>query len=330
MGGTVVEHHLEPKTVDVDGRPTSYSVGGTGFPVVFLHGWGLGPRPYTAGLLGVCRAGVRVIAPALPGFSGSDGPPLRHVSLDTFAGRIADLLDALELGKPVILVGHSFGGGVAIRLASRRPDLVRGMTLVNSVGGSPGPSRSRRVGDVRAPMRNRSWLRWWLSTLSELSARELLATLPVTAPELLPNLVLKPVTATLTGFVGMRAALADEAQDLVDSGMPVLFVWGDRDRLTTPGALSSVAGELPAEVVSGRHGWLLSSPALFSDLIVNSLVVHAMLERRRRGLATPPVVATPASLPDLLPIERRRQARHTPFPRPPLDGPSTRAGGDRP
>lgn len=92
--------------------------------------------------------------------------------------------------------------------------------------------------------------------------------------------------------------------------MPVLFVWGDRDRLITPGALSSVAGDLLPEVVRGRHGWLLSSPREFSDLLVNALVVHAMLERRRRGQAATAATA----LASLLPIERRCQARHTPLP----------------
>jgi pimeloyl-ACP methyl ester carboxylesterase len=296
------------RTVAVSGARVRLLEAGTGEPLLFLHGWGLGPASYVNGLVGLCQAGVRVLAPGLPGFSGSDGPPLRAVSLDAYADRVAALLDTLDLGKPVFVVGHSFGGGIAIRLATRRPDLVRSLTLVNSVGGAPGPSRSRPVGELRAPMDDRSWARWWLSSLGELSPRELLRTAPVTAGDLLGNLR-RPLTAVLSGLVALRASLADEATALVDSGMPVLFVWGDRDRLITPGALSSVAGDLPPEVVRGRHGWLLSSPREFADLLVNALVVHAMLERKRRGQAATAATA----LASLLPVERRRQARHSPL-----------------
>lgn len=299
------------RTVAVQGARVRLLEAGAGEPLLFLHGWGLGPASYVNGLVGLCPAGVRVLAPALPGFSGSDGPPLRRVGLDAYADRIAALLDTLDLGKPVFVVGHSFGGGVAIRLATRRPELVRSLTLVNSVGGAPGPSRSRPVGDLRAPMDDRSWARWWLSSLTELSPRELLATAPVAAGDLVGNLLRRPLTAALTGLVALRAPLADEATALVTSGMPVLFVWGDRDRLVTPGALSSVAGDLPPEVVRGRHGWLLSSPREFSDLLVNALVVHVMLERRHRGQPAAAEAST-AALASLLPVERRRQARHAP------------------
>ncbi len=59
----------------------------------------------------------------------------------------------------------------------------------------------------------------------------------------------------------------------------MLFVWGDDDRLIAPGALAGVVAQLPAQVVHGRHGWLLTEPAAFAELVRNALVVHAMLER---------------------------------------------------
>jgi hypothetical protein len=44
-------------------------------------------------------------------------------------------------------------------------------------------------------------------------------------------------------------------------------------------------------VVRGRHGWLLTEPAAFAELVRNALVVHAMLERR----TGPRAVMVPAS-----------------------------------
>ena len=95
-----------------------------------------------------------------------------------------------------------------------------------------------------------------------------------------------------------------------DDLMPVLFVWGDQDRLVLPGALRSVEGALPAEVVHGRHGWLLTEPEEFATILRDALVVHAMLERKRRGQS----MRFPAgmSLAELIPPERRTHARHEP------------------
>ena len=52
---------------------------GDGEPLLFLHGWGLSPRAYADGIAKLGTGGVRVIAPALPGFDGSDGPGWRDV-----------------------------------------------------------------------------------------------------------------------------------------------------------------------------------------------------------------------------------------------------------
>src|SRR5687768_17492266 len=54
-------------------------------PLLFLHGWGLSPACYADGITRLVPAGVRVIAPCLPGFGGSDGPPLNGVDLPAYA-----------------------------------------------------------------------------------------------------------------------------------------------------------------------------------------------------------------------------------------------------
>jgi pimeloyl-ACP methyl ester carboxylesterase len=272
----------EWRTVVVEGARVRLMEVGRGEPLLFLHGWGLSPRAYRDGVTRLSACGVRVLAPALPGFGGSDGPPLTGVDLDAYADRIAALLDSLQLERPAFVVGHSLGGGVAIRLATRRPDLVRGLTLVNAVGGAPPRTRQARGG---FGMVDGSWTRWIVSALAELEPAEVLpAALPVLR-DLVPNLLRKPVTAALSAVLALRASLAEEAAALVTAGVPVLFVWGDRDRLIAPGTLGTVTGGLPSEVVRGRHGWLLRSPQQFAELLHNALVVSVLLERRRTRLA---------------------------------------------
>ena len=267
-------------------------------PLLFLHGWGLSPQCYADGVTRLTAAGVRVVAPCLPGFGGSDGPPLTGIDLPAYAHRIGRLLDVLDVQHPVFVAGHSFGGGVALQLATDRPERVRSLTLVNSVGGAP----SRRAGLADA-----SWLRWAAGAVTELSPRELARAAPAMLRAFVPNVLRKPVTLALTAHLALTASLADEAKALVEAGVPVLFVWGDADRLIAPGELGDVAGSLPAEVVHGRHGWLMTEPEEFSALMRNALVVHAMLERRKRGQAL--VLPAGASLADLIPPERRAVAR---------------------
>ena len=269
-----------------------------GEPLLFLHGWGLSPRTYADGVTRLTAAGVRVIAPCLPGFSGSAGPALGRIDLPAYAERVGRLLDVLGVEHPVFVAGHSFGGGVAIQLATDRPERVRSLTLVNSVGGAPG----RRQGLVDA-----SWLRWALGAVTELHPSELVRAAPAMLRDLVPNLVRKPVTMALTAHLALTVSLADQASDLVAAGVPVLFVWGDADRLILPGDLAQVAGSLPAEVVRGRHGWLLTEPEEFATLLRNALVVHAMLERKKRGQAL--VLPRGYSLADIVPPERRATAR---------------------
>ena len=304
------------RTVDVDGAAMRVMEAGSGDPLLFLHGWGLTPRAYADGVTRLVGAGVRVIAPALPGFGGSDGPPLRKVDLPAYGRRIGRLLDVLEVEHPVFVAGHSFGGGVAIQLAVERPERVRALTLVNSVGGAPGRGSG---------LEDSSWVGWALGTVGELSPRTLLHAVPSMARDFVPNVLRRPLTLALTARLALTASLAEQAQALVASGMPVLFIWGDDDRIIAPGALAHVVSDLPAEVVRGRHGWLLTEPEEFATLMRNALVVHAMLERKQRGQSL--VLPPGTSLADLIPPERRSASRVPPVtPRRRAGGASGRAG----
>ncbi|MFW6052125.1 MAG: alpha/beta fold hydrolase [Myxococcota bacterium] len=96
-------------------------------PVVLLHGAG-GNRD-TLGRLGEALAerGIGVLAPSLPGRGGSAGPPCATAS--EAAERVAALIEARGLGRPLVL-GHSFGGAVALELGARQGERLGGLVLV--------------------------------------------------------------------------------------------------------------------------------------------------------------------------------------------------------
>jgi pimeloyl-ACP methyl ester carboxylesterase len=297
------------RTVEVDGAPMELLEAGAGDPLLFLHGWGLTPRAYSEAVLPLCGAGVRVIAPSLPGFGGSAALGLR-AGLADYAARIAHLLDVLDPDRPVFVVGHSLGGGIALQLALDRPDLVRSVTVVNPVGGAPD----------RRGLRRASWLLWAIGAMGELDPREWLPSrstgrlLGTVLRDLVPNLSRHPFQLASAGLVAVTADLADEVAELVDSGLPVLFVWGDRDRLIAPGRLAKVTGPLGPEVVRGRHGWMINHPEEFAATLRDALVLHALLERSQRAGSTRAAFRTKPgqTLADMFPKERRRRARHIP------------------
>lgn len=88
-------------------------------------------------------ADVTVVAPDLIGHGRSswDAP----WTIDANVAALAALLDA-DGGQPVVAVGHSFGGAIALNLAAARPDLVDALVLLDPAIGLNGNSM-RNVAD---------------------------------------------------------------------------------------------------------------------------------------------------------------------------------------
>jgi pimeloyl-ACP methyl ester carboxylesterase len=69
---------------------------------------------------------LAAVALDLPGFGATAPPPAAWGAAD-YADCVAAVID--EMAVPVVVVGHSFGGRVAVHLAASRPELVRGLVL---------------------------------------------------------------------------------------------------------------------------------------------------------------------------------------------------------
>lgn len=101
---------------------------GDGEPeVVALHGWGRSHRDFVSvlsGEVGVEKCEFTSLAVDLPGF-GSSPPPPTAWSTSEYAELIARVIGE----NAVVVLGHSFGGRVAVKLAAMYPQRVRGMVL---------------------------------------------------------------------------------------------------------------------------------------------------------------------------------------------------------
>lgn len=100
-------------------------------PVILLHGWGASVYSYRHAFSRLVRRGFRAIGVDLRGFGLSDKPLHRGAySIDAYCADIDALLDTLGVNRAT-LVGHSMGGGLALRYAQRRPDRVHRLALIN-------------------------------------------------------------------------------------------------------------------------------------------------------------------------------------------------------
>jgi pimeloyl-ACP methyl ester carboxylesterase len=100
---------------------------------VYLAGLGLGSTGlYPSVIYGSALAAYHTLMPDFLGFGYSDRPDNFGYTVAEHADSIAFLLDELQASQ-CTLIGHSFGGAVAITLATKRPDLVAGLVLAEAV-----------------------------------------------------------------------------------------------------------------------------------------------------------------------------------------------------
>ncbi|MGH9283255.1 MAG: alpha/beta fold hydrolase, partial [Acidimicrobiales bacterium] len=104
-----------------DGRIFGVAVGAGPARVLALHGWGRSAQDFATTL-----DGLDAVALDLPGFGATPAPPEPWGGAE-YAAAVAPVLH--ELAEQVVVVGHSFGGRVAVHLAASRPDRVAGLVL---------------------------------------------------------------------------------------------------------------------------------------------------------------------------------------------------------
>ncbi|MFA6330500.1 MAG: alpha/beta hydrolase [Clostridia bacterium] len=115
----------------------NYSVQGSGKPVLFLHGWGGNQLNFKGVIDYLLFRGEQHKCINL------DFPPFGHstksdnsLTIYDYADMVYDLIKALNIDN-LSIVGHSFGGRVALIIASQYPEILNKLILVNSAGIKP-------------------------------------------------------------------------------------------------------------------------------------------------------------------------------------------------
>lgn len=121
---------LELRGGEVDGLRLHYLVEGRGPAVILIHGLG-GFAEYWRHNVEPLAARATVYALDLPGFGRSSKPRTRY-PLGFFAHTVRAFMDAVGLAETSV-VGHSFGGAVAVTYALTHPSRVERLALLGAI-----------------------------------------------------------------------------------------------------------------------------------------------------------------------------------------------------
>jgi pimeloyl-ACP methyl ester carboxylesterase len=274
---------------------------GGGPVVVLLHGLASSSQTWSTVLPQLGRH-AHVIAPDLLGHGHSDKPRSGDYSLGAYAAGLRDLLVTLELDRATV-VGHSFGGGVAMQFAYQFPELAERLVLVASGGLGKGVSFALRA-----------------ATLPGTSM--VLRALPAITPPWLTRLACRVVPALdrpdLVGMAtavgsftdrGAQGAFAQTVRGALNwsgqrlEGTERLYLLADVPVLLVGGSTDSV---IPVDHTVGAHDLLPGSRLEIFEGAGH--FPHAEQPRRFADLLASFLTGTSAARSDLDSLRRRLQA----------------------
>lgn len=226
---------ITERWLELRGRRTRWLETGSGRPVVLVHGIGLSGDVWREGLEALGAEGWRALAPDLPGFGESAGPPL-GTGLDELSRWLLELAAAIE-ADGAAWVGHSLMGGTVLRLAAE--GRARAIVLVSPTIPPRPFGRLRQLG-------------------------RLLRDVPRERPRILAAVLRQYVRASTSAAAGtwLKNASIDPVALARRVRCPALVLAGAEDPMNTAGALDLLRSALPdgrlVEVDGAAHALALA------------------------------------------------------------------------
>lgn len=277
---------LTEHTIIVDGRPLFYAETGSGPALVLLHGGG----PGASGVSNYSRnvdalaSTYRVIVPDMPGYGRSTKSLDQSDPFGALANAIRGLLDALDIDT-AHLVGNSYGGAAALRLALDAPQRIGRLVLMGPGGigttrGLPTAGLTSLLGYYGGDGPSRDKLETFIRTYlvyDGASVPDDLIDLRYQA-SIDPDVVANPPLRRPSGPTALRTLWRmDLTRDsrLATMTAPTLVLWGRDDKVNKPSGGPTLLNTLPnAELVMTSHTghWMQWERAeLFNQLVLDFL-----------------------------------------------------------
>jgi 4,5:9,10-diseco-3-hydroxy-5,9,17-trioxoandrosta-1(10),2-diene-4-oate hydrolase len=281
--------NLTEHSVTVAGKPMFVAEAGTGPAVVMLHGGG----PGASGVSNYSRnidalaENFRVIVPDMPGY----GRSAKGVDHDDPFGYLADairgLLDAMGVDT-AHLIGNSYGGAAALRLALDTPDRVERLVLMGPGGigttkGLPTPGLKSLLsyygGDGPSRDKLETFIRTYL-VYDGASVPDALIDLRYDA-SIDPEVVADPPLRRPSGLRTLWRMDLTRDSRLKSLRTPTLVLWGRDDKVNRPSGGPMLLNLMPnAELVMTSHTghWMQWERAdLFNELVTEFLSADSRL-----------------------------------------------------
>jgi pimeloyl-ACP methyl ester carboxylesterase len=223
--------------------------------VLLLHGWARSHRDFDAVVAAPGDPPLPALALDLPGFGASPPPPSVWGAED-YAEAVEPVLD--EMDAPVVVLGHSFGGRVALHLAVRRPEMVRALVLSGAPFLHPEGRRAKAAIEYRM-IRQLHRMKIVSDSRME-AARQRFGSADYKAAQGIMRQVL------------VRAVNESDEQQLDAVGCPVHLVWGADDTAAPLGVAERGLARL-------RDGDLASHPGVghLTPLLIPSALRAAVV-----------------------------------------------------
>jgi len=270
------------RTIRWSGGSTEAIELGSGEPILLVHG-GAGEAGHWLPVMPLLADSHRVIAVDAPGHGLADPYPFTDDLYDLGARFIGEVLTALDTDRAIV-AGHSMGGLFSVGFALAHPERVSRLLLVGAPAGT----------NTRAPVPLKL-LRWpWTRPLASkimrnrnpTGVRTRLGRLLVAHPERIDGRLVESFGATsarnvpsLIAFVKraleLRGTLRDDvllAPKWSGLGVPVTFIWGDKDRADGPESgeriAAGLAGSRFIRIADAGHQPALDDPSAVARAMV--------------------------------------------------------------
>jgi pimeloyl-ACP methyl ester carboxylesterase len=270
MNDRAYHSQINDHKITVDERVVFYRTAGRpqSQPIVFLHGWGARKR----GLWGLGNEGIiaklseffYVVAPELPGFIRSD-PPAGIWGMEQYAKFLQTFLQDIQLQKP-ILVGHSFGGGIATSYASLYPEHIQSLVLINA-------SQSQRPENFYYKL-GLKWNSVFEKILGNKWTPPFLKKLGIYGYLGVPWQEIDQDSASKYIIMGKVRQASKLELDYKTLKRPVLLIWGERDKYITP---VERAKEINQELKNSKLVLMKGGHTVIykkTHLVINEMIKH--------------------------------------------------------
>jgi len=128
----MISNEVKEEKVLIDGLKINYKIAGEGKPLLILHGWAGSSNSWTEVQKNLAGNDLKIICPDLPGFGKSQNPPFGW-GVKEYSDFALKFIGKLGFQK-ISLMGHSFGGRIAIKFATYYPEKLENLILCSSAG----------------------------------------------------------------------------------------------------------------------------------------------------------------------------------------------------